>query len=126
MENNNEILEKTSEIVSSYLSNTHVNFEDLPKIIQLVHTELCDLVSEKPSRPDPAVPISKSVQENHIVCLEDGAKLKMLKRYLKTRYNLTPDEYRARWNLPKDYPMVAPEYSRRRSKFAKELGLGKN
>ncbi|MEL7110254.1 MAG: MucR family transcriptional regulator, partial [Pseudomonadota bacterium] len=77
-------------------------------------------------RQTPAVPIKKSVTDHHIICLEDGAKLKMLKRYLRTRYNLTPEEYRKRWGLPADYPMVAPEYARRRSDFAKKIGLGKS
>ena len=81
--------------------------------------------SEPEPRPDPAVAISKSVTPDYLVCLEDGRKLKMLKRYLRSRYDMTPEEYRARWNLPADYPMVAPNYAKRRSEFAKEIGLGR-
>jgi predicted transcriptional regulator len=97
-------------------------------LIKSVHETVQDLASDAaaaPTRPDPAVPISKSITPDHIICLEDGRKLKMLKRYLRSRFNLTPDEYRARWGLPSDYPMVAPNYAKRRSDFAKEIGLGR-
>ena len=122
-----ELLDMTANVVSSFVSNNPITPADLPDLMVSVHAKLAELSEETatPVRPDPAVPISKSVTKNHIICLEDGKKLKMLKRYLRTRYNLTPDEYRARWGLPADYPMVAPEYANRRSRFAKEIGLGK-
>ncbi len=124
---NFDLLNQASDIVAAYVSNNVVSAKDLPKLLNDVHGKLREIAidSSETARPDPAVPIKKSVTDTHIICLEDGAKLKMLKRYIRTRYNLTPDEYRARWELPADYPMVAPEYARRRSKFAKEIGLGK-
>src|SRR5690606_21523254 len=96
-------------------------------IIQKVYKTLANVNTEGPSmaeRPQPAVPIKKSVTPDYIVCLEDGKKLKMLKRHLKTAYNMSPEEYRERWGLPADYPMVAPNYAQQRSKLAKEIGLG--
>ncbi len=123
-----ELLEMTTEIVASFVANNPVPAGSLPDLIQTVHETVHDLASDapkEPPRPDPAVPISKSITPDHIICLEDGRKLKMLKRYLRSRYNLTPEEYRARWNLPSDYPMVAPNYAKRRSAFAKEIGLGR-
>ena len=121
------LLRKMSEVVSAYVGHNPINTHDLPELMSSVHAKLSELAADNsvPLRPDPAVPIKKSVQRDHIVCLEDGAKLKMLKRYIRTRFNLSPEEYRARWGLPADYPMVAPEYAERRSKFAKEIGLGK-
>ena len=98
-------------------------------MIRTVHSVLAGLGDEQNSgqpQQGPAVSIAESVTDDHLICLEDGKKLKMLKRYLRTRYNLTPDEYRKRWGLPADYPMVAPEYARRRSDFAKKIGLGKS
>lgn len=117
----------TAAVVSSFVSNNPITPADLPALMVSVHAKLEELSDESaaPVRPDPAVPINKSVTKNHIICLEDGKKLKMLKRYLRTRYDLTPEQYRARWGLPADYPMVAPEYADRRSRFAKEIGLGK-
>lgn len=123
-----EILEMTAEIVSSYVSHNPVASTALPDLIKTVHETMNVLAADKPEdlpRPDPAVPISKSITPDHIICLEDGRKLKMLKRYLRSRYDLTPDEYRARWGLPIDYPMVAPNYAKKRSAFAKEIGLGR-
>ncbi len=123
-----ELLEMTTEIVASFVANNPVPAGSLPDLIQTVHETVHDLATDapkEPPRPDPAVPISKSITPDHIICLEDGRKLKMLKRYLRSRYNLTPEEYRARWNLPSDYPMVAPNYAKRRSAFAKEIGLGR-
>lgn len=122
-----DLLDMTTAVVSSFVSNNPISPNDLPELMRSVHSKLTELGDDQspPARPDPAVPISKSITQNHIICLEDGKKLKMLKRYLRTRYNLTPEEYRARWNLPVDYPMVAPEYADRRSRFAKEIGLGK-
>ncbi|MEP1145462.1 MAG: MucR family transcriptional regulator [Henriciella sp.] len=122
-----ELLDMTTAVVSSFVSNNPISPNDLPELMRSVHSKLTELGDDQspPARPDPAVPIKKSITQNHIICLEDGKKLKMLKRYIRTRYNLTPDEYRARWGLPADYPMVAPEYADRRSRFAKEIGLGK-
>lgn len=124
---NFDLLAQASDIVAAYVSNNPVSAADLPALLKSVHNKLTEIASssEQPPRPDPAVPIKKSVTDSHIICLEDGAKLKMLKRYLRTHYDMSPDEYRARWNLPADYPMVAPEYARRRSDFAKKIGLGK-
>jgi len=127
-ENKHNLLEMTSDIVSSFVANNPVPASGLPELLKSVHEAVQDLAENKPSvppRPDPAVPISKSITPDHIICLEDGKKLKMLKRYLNTRYNMTPDEYRQRWNLAADYPMVAPNYAKRRSAFAKEIGLGR-
>ena len=123
---NLDLISHTTEIVSAYVSNNPISSNDLPDLMGAVHERLASLANEaEPEvRPDPAVPIQKSVTQSHIICLEDGAKLKMLKRYLRTRYDLTPDQYRARWGLAADYPMVAPEYAERRSKFAKKIGLG--
>ncbi|MEM1086724.1 MAG: MucR family transcriptional regulator [Pseudomonadota bacterium] len=122
-----EMLELTTEIVSAYVSNNPVPSTGLADLIQSVHGTLTDLATEAEAevRPDPAVPPSKSVTPDFLICLEDGKKLKMLKRYIRTRYGLTPDEYRARWNLPGDYPMVAPNYAKVRSQKAKEIGLGR-
>lgn len=122
-----EILTHTARIVSAYVSHNAIAQRDLPDLIRATHHSLQDLLTgeQEEERPEPAVPIKKSVTDSHIICLEDGTKLKMLKRYLRTRYNLTPAEYRQRWGLPSDYPMVAPEYAQRRSDFAKKIGLGK-
>ena len=121
------ILAQTVEIVASYVSHNTVNLNDLPRLIEETHTALRaqnGFEGGDPERPRPAVPIKKSVTPDFLVCLEDGKKLKMLKRHLKTAYNMTPEEYRARWDLPSDYPMVAPNYAKRRSELAKEIGLG--
>ena len=115
-------------IVSSFVGGNTVKEEDLPDIIKNVHASLLALNNDRASGgggSQPAVPIAKSITPDHIICLEDGKKLKMLKRYLRSRYNMTPEEYRARWNLPHDYPMVAPNYTKLRSEYAKEIGLGK-
>lgn len=120
-------MDLTVEIVSAFAGNNTISASDLPRIISQVHAALVDL--GKPAepvevRPEPAVSIRASVKHDHIVCLEDGKKLKMLKRHLATHYNLTPDQYRARWGLPNDYPMVAPAYAERRRDLAKQIGLG--
>jgi predicted transcriptional regulator len=122
------LLEMTSEIVVSFVATNSIDAKSLPALIESVHTSLRALASPKPdnaTKPPPAVDIKKSITPDHIICLEDGRKLKMLKRYLRSRYNMTPEEYRQRWSLPADYPMVAPNYAKRRSDFAKEIGLGK-
>ncbi|MEO0817360.1 MAG: MucR family transcriptional regulator [Pseudomonadota bacterium] len=121
-------LDLTSDIVAAFVSNNPVPATSLPDLIRSVHETLLDLSDGGPKeepRPDPAVSINKSITPEYLICLEDGRKLKMLKRYLRSRYDMTPDEYRARWNLPSDYPMVAPNYAKRRSEFAKEIGLGR-
>lgn len=123
-----ELLEMTVEIVSSYVANNALQAASLPELIRTVHATIVGLSQEPVSpeaKPEPAVSVSKSVTPEYIVCLEDGRKLKMLKRYLRTRYDMTPEEYRAKWNLPADYPMVAPNYAKLRSRHAKQIGLGK-
>ena len=125
----NELLSLTTEIVASHLSNNTVAVSDIPQLIKLVYgtlsTQGTEEEKEQPEKLTPAVPIKKSVMPDYIVCLEDGKKLKMLKRYLRSRYKMSPSEYRERWNLPGDYPMVAPNYAQKRSDFAKKIGLGK-
>jgi len=125
---NSNLLSQTVEIVSSYVSNNTVAVSDLPRLIEETYSALnaqgAPAEAADPERPKPAVPIKKSIQPDYIVCLEDGKELKMLKRHLKTAYDMTPDEYRARWDLPPEYPMVAPNYAKRRSELAKEIGLG--
>ncbi len=116
-----------SEIVSAYVANHAIAPADLPNLITSVLGSLNDagrVEEAAPEKPEPAVPIRKSVGQDFIVCLEDGKKLKMLKRHLQTSYNLTPDQYRERWGLPADYPMVAPNYAKHRSSLAKKIGLG--
>jgi len=120
------ILELTTEIVASYVRNNTVGVADLAGVIQGVHKTLQSLGTQtgQPDRPKPAVSIKKSITPDYIVCLEDGKQLKMLKRHLKTAYNMSPEDYRERWGLPADYPMVAPNYAQRRSALAKKIGLG--
>jgi predicted transcriptional regulator len=122
----NSVLGLTAQIVSAHVSNNSVSPDALPSLIQEVFKTLSGVGKEpaQPERPQPAVPIKKSVFADHIVCLEDGKKLKMLKRHLKTSYNLTPEQYRERWGLAPDYPMVAPNYAKHRSSLAKKIGLG--
>ena len=125
--NSNDLLALTTEIVAAHVSNNTVSVSDLPQLINQVYQSLAGIGKTPAASADrlqPAVSIKRSVHPDYIVCLEDGKKLKMLKRHLKTAYNMTPDEYRDRWNLPPDYPMVAPNYARQRSKLAKEIGLG--
>ena len=124
--NVSELLELTTEIVAAHACNNTITPADLPKLIQDIYKTLVVVgtTSLAPERPRPAVAIKKSVFPDYIVCLEDGKKLKMLKRHLKTAYNLTPEEYRKRWGLPIDYPMVAPNYAKHRSNLAKKIGLG--
>jgi predicted transcriptional regulator len=126
-DNEDDILKLVTEIVAAYVSKNPVAANELPGIIKNVHATLGGFAgAEERALPRaPAVPVKKSVQPDFIVCLEDGKKLKMLKRYLRSRYKLSPGEYRTRWNLPPDYPMVAPNYAQKRSDFAKKIGLGK-
>jgi predicted transcriptional regulator len=121
-----DVLELTAQIVSAHVSNNSISPDALPALIQEIYRTLSNVGKETPApeRPQPAVPVKKSVFPDHIVCLEDGKKLKMLKRHLKTAYNMTPEQYRERWGLPPDYPMVAPNYARHRSSLAKKIGLG--
>lgn len=126
--NHDILLELTTEIVSSYVSNNQVPATDLPELINTVYAGLNNAQDGvnpvSADRPQPAVPINRSVSDDFLICLEDGKKLKMLKRHLKTAYNMTPQQYRERWGLPADYPMVAPSYAKRRSELAKDIGLG--
>ena len=126
-EQSHELLALTTEIVAAHVSNNTVALGDLPQLINQVYNSLANIgaTSVVPvARPQPAVSVKKSVQPDYIVCLEDGKKLKMLKRHLKTAYNMSPEAYRERWGLSPDYPMVAPNYARQRSHLAKEIGLG--
>jgi predicted transcriptional regulator len=122
-----DLLGFTSEIVSAHVSNNTVALSDLPGLIEQIYKTLAAIGGVDggaSDRPTPAVPVKKSITPDFIVCLEDGKKLKMLKRHLKTAYNMTPEEYRERWGLSPDYPMVAPNYAKQRSRLAKEIGLG--
>jgi len=126
-ENQNDLLALTANIVSSHASNNPVSGDSLTKMIREVYETLSTVggpSKAKSERPEPAVPVKKSVTPDYVICLEDGKKLKMLKRHLSTAYNMTPEQYRERWNLPADYPMVAPNYSKQRSKLARQIGLG--
>ena len=124
----NELLSLTTEIVASHLSNNTVAVSDIPQLIKLVYSTLAtqgvEEEKEQPEKLMPAVPVKKSVMPEYIICLEDGKKLKMLRRHLMTHYGMTPDDYRAKWGLPADYPMVAPNYAEKRRALAKEIGLG--
>lgn len=123
------ILRLGADIIAAYVSRNSVSPETVPSLIRTVHAALSTLTQAPPAaietRPKPATTISKSIQHEYIVCLEDGKRLKMLKRYIRSRFDLTPDAYRRRWGLPADYPMVAPAYAARRSAFAKQIGLGR-
>jgi predicted transcriptional regulator len=125
---NEELLRMTTDIVASFLTHNSVPAESVPEMIKSVHATMKE-ISGGEAKPEPkakpAVPVSKSIHDDYLVCLEDGKKLKMLKRYLRSQYDMSPEEYRRKWGLPSDYPMVAPSYSRRRSDFAKEIGLGR-
>ena len=127
-EQTGDLLALTTEIVAAHVSNNTVALGDLPQLINQVYNSLANIGAAPvapASRPQPAVSIKKSVQPEYLVCLEDGKKLKMLKRHLRSTYNLTPDEYRSKWGLAPDYPMVAPKYAQQRSDFAKKIGLGR-
>ena len=123
----NELLECTVEIVAAYIGNNTVTGDQLLLIIKLVHESLSTVNSDATTSKAeliPAVPVRRSIQPDYIVCLEDGKQFKMLKRHLGKIYNMTPEEYRQKWSLPRDYPMVAPNYARKRSELAKRIGLG--
>ncbi|MBD3847342.1 MULTISPECIES: MucR family transcriptional regulator [Bosea] len=128
-ENNDVLVGLVADIVSAYVSNNSVPAAELPNLIATTHAAITGLGSEAAApaveeKPTPAVPIKKSITADHIVCLEDGKKFKSLKRHLRTAYDMTPEQYRARWGLPADYPMVAPAYAEARSSLAKKMGLG--
>ncbi len=125
---NQDLLGLTAEIVSAHVSNNPVPMGELPSLIQQVHAALTNVGKPAPEpevkKLEPAVSIKKSITPEFLICLEDGKKLKMLKRHLKTAYNMSPEQYREKWGLPMDYPMVAENYAKRRSDLAKEIGLG--
>jgi predicted transcriptional regulator len=122
----NELDTLTAQIIAAYVSNNAVPASDLPRVIAQVRAAFPHAAPLVPAEElKPAVPVKKSVTPSHIVCLEDGKKFKSLTRHLRTHYDLTPAEYRLKWNLPKDYPMVAPEYAAKRSQLAKDMGLGR-
>lgn len=124
-----DLLKLASDIIAAYVSNNPVPVSELPGMIKSVHATLGGLASggasEGTTSQKPAVPVKRSITPEYIICLEDGKKLKMLKRYLRSNYELSPEEYRSKWGLPADYPMVAPNYSAQRSDFAKKIGLGR-
>jgi predicted transcriptional regulator len=128
MDDKSEIIEMTADIVSAYVGNNSVSAGELPALIQSVHRALAgvsngtETVETAPK--EPAVPVKRSITPDHLVCLEDGRKFKSLKRHLRTKYNMSPEDYRAKWGLAKDYPMVAPNYAKARSELAKQMGLG--
>ena len=126
MEDQEALITLTADIVAAHVGNNSVAVSDLPLIIKTVHNALAGLgeKTEPEVKQEPAVSIRASVKPDYIVCLEDGKKLKMLRRHLMTHYDMTPEDYRAKWNLPKDYPMVAPNYTEKRRELAKQIGLG--
>ncbi len=126
-ESGNDLLGLTEKIVSAHIANNAISSADLPNLIRAVYDALGNVraAGETAPKPKPAVPIKRSITPNYIVCLEDGRKMKMLKRHLKTDHNMTPKEYRQRWQLPPNYPMTAPNYAKARSELAKKIGLGK-
>ena len=124
----NELLGLTADIVAAHVANNHVAANEVSDLITQVHAALSGLAAPKTeAEPEqqPAVPVRSSVKHDYIVCLEDGKKLKMLKRYLRTNYNMTPEDYRTKWKLPRDYPMVAPAYAEQRRGLARKIGLGR-
>lgn len=123
----NDAIHLASDIVAAYVSNNTVKVDQVPGLLQEIYAAVSGLASGNPiygGSSEPAIPINKSVTPEFVICLEDGKKLKMLKRYLRTHYDMSPEEYRRKWGLPADYPMVAPNYAKRRSQFAKQIGLG--
>ena len=128
MEDNAQLLEMTADIVSAYVGNNNVQVTEVPGLISSIHAALSQIstgvVEVEPEVKEPAVSVRKSITPDYLICLEDGRKFKSLKRHLRTKYDMSPEEYRAKWNLPKDYPMVAPNYAKARSELAKQMGLG--
>ena len=126
MEDEEMLVTLTADIVAAHVSNNSVAISDVPLVIRSVHDALSGLggAVEPDVKQEPAVSIRASIKHDHIVCLEDGKKMKMLRRHLATDHGMTPDDYRAKWNLPKDYPMTAPAYAEKRRALAKEIGLG--
>ncbi len=128
MDTRNDLVEMAADIVSAYVSANQVPPHEIPALIRTVYASLQQIAGSAPavvaSAQEPAVPVKKSITPDYIVCLEDGKKFKSLKRHLRTKYSMTPDEYRAKWGLPHDYPMVAPNYAKERSNLAKRMGLG--
>ena len=127
MEDSETLVTLTADIVAAHVSNNSVAISDIPLVIRSVHEALAGLAAKAEPEPEPqqpAVSVRASVKPDYIVCLEDGKKLTMMRRYLMTNFGMTPDDYRAKWNLPKDYPMVAPNYAKARSDLAKQMGLG--
>ncbi|HEY2659302.1 MAG TPA: MucR family transcriptional regulator [Caulobacteraceae bacterium] len=128
MDDKSEIIEMTADIVSAYVGNNSVSAADLPSLIQSIHRALSGVTTAaepvEAAPKEPAVPVKRSITPDHLVCLEDGRKFKSLKRHLRTKYNMSPEDYRTKWGLPKDYPMVAPNYAKARSDLAKQMGLG--
>lgn len=124
-----KLVELSVSIVAAYVSRNNVALKEIPALLKLVHSAVSDLSVEKHKSeasppPSPAVPVRRSVTPDYLICLEDGKKMKMLKRHLRTTYMMSPDEYRSRWGLPADYPMVAPNYAAKRSQLARQFGLG--
>jgi predicted transcriptional regulator len=128
MDDKTDVIEMTADIVSAYVGNNSVSAAELPNLIQSVHRALSGITGAPEAAPEPlkepAVSVRKSITPDFLICLEDGRKFKSLKRHLRTKYNMSPEEYRAKWGLPKDYPMVAPNYAKARSDLAKQMGLG--
>jgi len=128
MDEKSEVIEMTADIVSAYVGNNSVTAADLPALIQSVHRALAGISAGgepvEAAPKEPAVPVRRSITPDFLICLEDGRKFKSLKRHLRTKYNMTPDDYRTKWGLGKDYPMVAPNYAKARSDLAKQMGLG--
>lgn len=128
MEDKTAIIEMTTDIVSAYVGNNTVSAADLTSLIQSVHKALAGVATGaeavEVAPKEPAVPVRRSITPDYLICLEDGRKFKSLKRHLRTKYDMSPEEYRAKWALPKDYPMVAPNYAKARSDLAKQMGLG--
>jgi predicted transcriptional regulator len=130
MDTKTDTIDMTADIVSAYVGNNSVPASELPSLIQSIYHALSTIstgeeIKAEPPK-EPAVSIKKSISTDHIICLEDGRKFKSLKRHLRTKYNMTPEDYRAKWGLPKDYPMVAPAYAKARSELAKQMGLGQS
>ena len=127
MDDNNALIEMTADVVSAYVGNNVVPSTELPELIRGVHEALSQIEAGhvEPEPLEPAVPVKKSVNADYIVCLEDGKKFKSLKRHLRTKYDMSPEEYREKWGLAADYPMVAPNYAKQRSELAKKMGLGR-